>query len=178
MNTVSQNGFSSPVNFSASISPNTANPPTVSFANNGQVPSSTTTGVVTTSTTTTAGTYTITFNGDGGGVSRSCSVQLIVNAAARGFTLLVSPNSVDVAKGNNATYTVTANCTGAFTGPVTQLSAASSFSGLSYSFSSTSVNCGASVTLTVSGTGSVPQEQLSTPELRANQTITVSGEGA
>ncbi len=177
LSTTAANGFNSAVNFSSSINPNPSYAPSVSFSNNGAVPDATTVATVSTVGATPGNTYTITFTGTGGGVTQTCSRQLVVNAVPAGFSLSVTPSSSSVMKGNNATYTVTATCSGPFTGPVTNLTASSFYSNATYSFSSTSVGCGQSVTLTVGNTGSVPSNQLSTPQSQTAQTITVTGQG-
>ncbi len=176
LSTTPQNGFSSGVTFSHGFSPSSGTLPGISYTNNGAVPSSTTTANISTSTSTTVGTYTITFTGSGGGQSSGCSVTLTVNAAPAGtYTLSISPSSADVLKGNSQAYTVSATCTGGLAGPITALSANSGFSNLSYTFSNTTINCGGSVTLTITNTGNVPSNQLSTPQSRLGQTLTVTG---
>jgi hypothetical protein len=141
------------------------------------VPSSTTTATVSTTNTTPGNSYTITFTGTGGGVTQTCARQLDVTGLPPGFTLAISPTSSSVVKGTNATFSVTPTCTGSFVGPVTNLTASSFYTNLTYSFSSTTVACGQSVTLTVGNTGSIPSNQLSTPQATLPQAITVTGEG-
>jgi hypothetical protein len=82
---------------------------------------------------------------------------------------------VNVMRGNNKVYTVTAACTGGATGPISNLVATSAFTNLNYAFSNNSVNCGSSVTLTVSNTNAIGLTQFSTPQSRLPQTITVTG---
>jgi hypothetical protein len=178
LNTTAQNGFNSAVTFSSSITPSSGTLPQVSFTNNGAVPSATTTAVITTSSSTTPGTYTYTFTGDGGGQSHQCQTQLVVNALPRSLSFTVTPipsGTTGVMKGNNAQFNVQANCTGTFTSPVSSLAASSPFTGLTYTFSSPSVACGSSVTLTISNTGSLPPNELSTPQNINPKTITVTG---
>jgi hypothetical protein len=177
LTTTAANGFNSAVAFSSSISPSPSSSPTVSFTNNNAVPSSTTTATVSTTNTTPGNSYTITFTGTGGGVTQTCARQLDVTGLPPGFTLAISPTSSSVVKGTNATFSVTPTCTGSFVGPVTNLTASSFYTNLTYSFSSTTVACGQSVTLTVGNTGSIPSNQLSTPQATLPQAITVTGEG-
>lgn len=178
LSTTAANGFASPVTFSSSISPSTAVPPTVSFTNNGATPSATTTAVINTVETTTANTYTLTFTGTGGGQSHQCQTDLVVNAAPGNFHIDVTPDLTNVTKTSGSkNFNVTISCVGSFAGPVTELSASSPYTGLSYNFSSTTANCGQTVTLTVGNLSSVPQNQLSTPQERKGQIITVRGRG-
>ena len=81
LSTTAIGSFNSPVAFSASISPSSGVVPTISFTNNNQIPSATTTANVTTTTSTTPATYTITFTGTGGSSTNNCNVTLIINSA-------------------------------------------------------------------------------------------------
>ncbi len=175
--TTAENGFNSPVTFTSSITGSGNHPTYVTYTNNNATPSAVTTAVVGTSIATSANLFTITFTGTGGGVTKTCQTQLQVNAQPPGFSLAVSPSSTSVVKGANAVYTVTANCTGSFSGPVTNLAASSFYTNVTYTFSSSSVACGQSVTLTVNNTTAVPSNQLSTPQSALSQTITVTGQG-
>lgn len=180
LSTTGVNGFSSQVNFSASVSPNVGSGPSISFTNNNQVPDATTTAVVSTTSSTPANTYTITFTGTGGGQSHDCTGQLVVNPVPPpppGFDLTITPATTDTLKGSSPTYTVSATCVGGFTGPVHSLSATSEYTGITYTFSNSQVACGSSVTLTIGNTSAVPQGQLSTPQTRLPKTITVQGQG-
>ncbi len=177
ISTIGSNGFSSPVSFTSAMSPSGGTPPTISFTNNGSTPNATTTATVTTSGSTTPGTYTISFTGTGGGVSQNCSSQLVVNGIPPSFTLSVSPSGAQVEKNTNAVYTVTAICGGSFSGPVHTLSASSPFTGLTYTFSPTTISCGGTSTLTVGNTGAIPANQLSNAQTTLAQTLTVTGWG-
>ena len=178
MSTTGYNNFTSGVSFVSSISPSSGTPPTVSFSNNGAVPNSTTTAIVSTTTSTTAGTYTITFTDTGAGVSQNCSSQVIVNGPPPGFSFNINPGQASVSKGSNAVFTVTPDCIGGFNGTISHLSASSSFSNLTYTFSSSTVTCGSSVNLTVSNTGSAAQGELSPYGGSAiYKTLTVTGQG-
>lgn len=177
LSTSPSNGFSSAVNFTNTFSPNAGTLPSVSFVNNDAVPSDTTTAVITTTSSTTPGTYTITFTGTGGGVSQNCATQIVVVAAPPGFSFTITPNPTSVNKGANAIFTVTAVCTGGFTGTISSLSASSTFTGLSYAFSPAVVACGGNTTLTIGNTGPVPAGELSPVGGTAiYKTITVTGQ--
>ncbi len=178
MSTTGYNTFTSGVTFGYSITPSSGTPPTVSFSNNGAVPNATTTAVVHTSNSTTAGTYTINFTGTGGGISQNCSSQVIVNGPPPGFSFTVTPGQASISKGENAVFAITPDCIGGFNGTISNLSATSGFSNVSYSFSAASVTCGGSVNLTIGNTGSVPSGQRSPYGGSASyQTITITGEG-
>ncbi len=178
ISTTPSNGFNSPVTISTSISPLSGTIPTVSYINNGAVPGATTTVTLSTTNSTTPGTYTITFSASGGGVSNSCSRELIVSGPPPGFSFNITPGQASVDKGSNSVFVVTPDCVGGFNGTISNLSASSSFSNITYSFSNPSVTCGNSVNLTVSNTGAVPLGQLSPYGGGAiYQTITVTGQG-
>ncbi len=180
------NGFNSPVTYTASISPPVANPPVISLPSIGQSPPAITQANVTTSSGpsgTTPGTYTLTFTGTGGGVTRQCTTaQLIVNPSTPNFELQVTPGPEGVGVppsqttpnrillGQTKTFTVVAVCTGGFTGPITQLEAVSEFTGVTMSFSppgsppnGPTVNCGSSISLTANNSSSVTEQELSGP---------------
>lgn len=176
--TTPSGGFNSAVNFTPSISPSSGTPPTVTFSNNGATPPATTTAVVTTTGSTTAGTYTITFTGTGGGSTEDCQTQLVVSSTptSPGFSFNVTPNPKQISKGTDAVFTVTPVCTGGFNQAIGRLQASSEFTGVAYSFSAPSVACNSSVTLTVSNTAVVPQNQLSTVGNVLYKMITVTGQ--
>lgn len=180
ISTTGQNGFNSPVTVSHSINPNSGTLPSISYTNNGAVPPATTTAVVSTTAATTPSTYIITFSATGGSITRTCDVQLVVNAVpgVPDFSLTITPASASVLKtANSQVYTVSASCEN-ISGPITGLHVVNPKpfgDALTYNFSSTQVNCGSSVTLTVSGFGNV-NSGLSTPQNPSQyQNIVVSG---
>lgn len=173
--------FASAVTFTSGITPTNSAPPTVSYENNGATPEATTRAVITTTASTTSGTYTLQFTGTGGGVTKNCSVQLVVNSVPSGFTIGLTQNPQSVAQGQNAVFNVQVNCFGGFAGPVHSLAATIPFPNVTHTFSRTdNVTCGSSVTLTIGNTGSVPSGYLSPapPATQLYQTITVTGSGA
>lgn len=110
-------GFADPVTLSVSGLPNGAT---------GGFNPTTTTGTsstltVTTTATTTPGSYPLTITGTGGTptLSRTASATLVVDAPPTpDFSLSASPSSQSVTQGASASYTVTINRTGGFTGSV------------------------------------------------------------
>jgi subtilisin family serine protease len=85
---------------------------------------------VTTSTTTPAGSYRLTITGVGGGLTRTASATLVVNAPAVGdFSLTASPATQTVKQGLTGIYTIAIARTGGFSGAVT-LSTSSSPNGV------------------------------------------------
>lgn len=183
ISTTPANGFNSPVTFTASVSPTGTSTPTVSFSGNGQAPSAVTTANVSTAYDTSVNTYTITFTGDGGGTSANCNTQLVVNPAQGDFELVIqpstgilpntNPNRVNI--GTNAVFTVFAECTGGFNGTISNMSATTTFTGPSVSLGATSLACGATTTVTVTNTGSVPGSQQSTINNITSESVAVTG---
>jgi kumamolisin len=89
--------------------------------------------------TTATGTYTITVTGTGGGITHTATVSLTVTAAVAGtFTISVSPTSGYLVQGQSGYAVVTVKGSGGFTGAVA-LSAAGIPSGVTGSFSPTSI---------------------------------------
>lgn len=82
LDTTAINGFNSPVSFTHAFSNPSGTLPSITYSNNGAVPSATTVALITTTGSTTPGTYTITFTGTGGSQSHACpgEVTLIVNS--------------------------------------------------------------------------------------------------
>ncbi len=186
ISTTPLNGFNSPVTFTASLSPSSGTLPTVSFTNNGQVPAATTTANVSSTGSTSSGTYTITFTGNGGGKSAQCNpTQLVVNPAPPNFELTLSPSTgvtPDAPNrsniGTSPVFTVFANCTGGFSGPVFNLAASSTFTGLTVTLGATSLACGATTTLTISNTGNIPSNQQSSIVNIISESLSVTGQGS
>jgi uncharacterized membrane protein len=85
--------------------------------------------------TTATGTYTITVTGTGGGITHTATVSLTVTAAVAGtFTISVSPTSGYLVQGQSGYAVVTVKGSGGFA-----LSAAGIPSGVTGSFSPTSI---------------------------------------
>lgn len=176
INTTAINGFNSPVTFSSSFSPSSGTLPTVSLVNNGQTPPATTTATVSTTQSTTSATYTITFSGTGGGQSGTCNAQFVVNPPQPDFSLVLSPLSRTANIGTDVSFQVFANCTGGLSGPITGLTAATTFQGIpTPTLAATTLACGATTTVTVTGTASIPDIQQSTILNTILESVTVTG---
>jgi subtilisin family serine protease len=102
-----------------------------------------------------AGTSTLTITGTGAGLTRTATVQLVVQAPSStgDFAVSATPSSRAIKAGSSTTYSVTVTPSGGFTGTVS-LSATGLPSGATASFSPSSVAGGSgSSTLTVSTKG-------------------------
>jgi Peptidase_C39 like family len=117
----SVNGFSGSVSLFALNLPGNVvlsgtgfSPQTVNVPSGGSA-SSTFTYV--SNTTVPTGTFTVTMQGQGGGLTRSTTVSLTVNSAAD-FTVSASPSSRTIAQGQTTTYTITINSVNGFSGSV------------------------------------------------------------
>ncbi len=103
---------------------------------------------VATTAAATPGTYTVTVTGTSGTLSRTTTMQLVINAPpVPSFTLAATPASNTVTVGGSATYTVTSTATGGFTGNVT-LAASPAIAGVTYSFGTNPVAATGSSTFT------------------------------
>ena len=146
-------GFSSAIALSATGMPTgvTATFSPTSIAAPGSGTSSLTLAVA---STTTAGTYPITVTGTGGGITHTATVSLTVTAATAGaFTISVSPTSGSLDQGQSGYAVVSIAVSGGFDSAVS-LSAAGIPSGVTGSFSPTSITGAGSshFTLTVART--------------------------
>ncbi len=183
ISTTSQNGYSSAVTFSHSFSPNTGTLPTVTYGNNGAVPSATTYVNVWTGLYTTPGTYTITFTGTGGGKSHSCNVTFIVNTVAPTADIKANSSDGPINVSYNTAATISWTSTAATSCTVSPLSA----SGTSGSQSSGSLTVSTTYTLTCNGPGgsatdTVTVNVINVPDFTINctptsQTINLGGTG-
>jgi len=116
--------------------------------------------------TTTAGTYTITVTGTGGGLTKTTTVSLTVTAPSTGtFSLSVSPTSGYLDRGQSGYAVVTVTASGGFDSAVT-LSASGLPSGVTGSFSPTSVTGSGTSDFTLTVSGSAPT---------GTSTITITG---
>src|SRR3989454_978338 len=144
-------GTSVSVTFSASGLPSGA---TASFAPTSCVPTCSTTMTISTSTSTPAGTYSITIQAVGGGVTRTTAYSLTVRAAFN-FNLAVSPTSGTVTAGGSVTATVTATLVSGTSVAVT-FSTTGLPSGATASFAPTPCVPTCTSTMTISTTTSTP----------------------
>jgi endoglucanase len=140
-------GFGSSVAFSASGLPNgvTASFNPISTTGSGTVLTLAASGTATT------GPATITVTGSGGGLTRTTTIALTVNATQTpGFTLAAAPSSVTVNRGATATGTINITRTGGFAGAVS-VSATGLPSGVTASFNPVSAT-GNSTVITFNAT--------------------------
>jgi subtilisin family serine protease len=140
-----KNGFASTVSFS--LSGLTTGQATWSFAPPSVTKSGTSSLKVTTATSLAPGSYPLTIKGVSGSLLHTASVTLVV-AVPRDFSIALSPGSVTVTAGGNATCTVSVGTTGGFSGNVS-LAATGLPSGATATFSPSSVAAPGSSTLTV-----------------------------
>jgi kumamolisin len=158
-------GFDSAVALTASGQPTgvTASFSPTSIAAPG---SGTSTLTLAVASTTTTGTYTITVTGTGGGITHTATVTLTVTAAVTGsYTLSVSPTSGYLDRGQSGYAVVTVKASGGFDSAVA-LSATGIPSGVTGSFSPTSVTGSGTSDFTLTVSGSAPT---------GTSTITITG---
>src|SRR5438270_2924876 len=157
-------GFTGVVNFSVSGLPSGAS---ASFNPTSVTGSGASTLSVSTSSTTPAGTYTLTITGTSGTLSHSSTITLVVNpvGGVPGFTISVSPASLNVTRGNTGSYTVTIGAVNGFTGSV-GLSVSGLGSRVTGTFSPTSVTGSGTSTLSVTAARNAS---------RGARTITITG---
>jgi hypothetical protein len=108
------NGFSGPVNFSASGLPSGA---AASFVPPSITGSGSSTLTVSTSASTPVGTYTLTITGAAGALSHSVNVTLSVNSGGD-FSLSASPTTLQVPRGGSRSDNVTVSALQGFTGTI------------------------------------------------------------
>jgi subtilisin family serine protease len=144
-----KNGFASTVSFS--LSGLTTGQATWSFGPPTVTKSGTSSLKVTTAASLAPGSYPLTIKGVSGSLSHTAPVTLVV-AVPRDFSIALSPASVTVTGGANATYTVSIGAAGGFTGNVS-LAATGLPSGATATFSASSVAAPGSSALTVRTTG-------------------------
>ncbi|HEV7639893.1 MAG TPA: S8 family serine peptidase [Gaiellaceae bacterium] len=142
-----KNGFASTVSFS--LSGLTTGQATWSFGPPTVTKSGTSSLKVTTAASLAPGSYPLTIKGVSGSLSHTASVTLVV----RDFSIALSPASVSVTAGGNATYTVSIATIGGFSGSVS-LAATGLPSGATATFSTNPVAAPGSSTLTVRTTQS------------------------
>ena len=162
-------GFSSAIALSATGQPANVtvsfNPTSIAAPGSG-----TSTMTMAVASTTATGTYTITVTGTGGGVTQTATVNLTVTApASANFTISASPTAITVVRGSSGTSTITTAALNGFNWPIT-LSATGQPSGVTVSFSSTSIPAPGSGTSTMKVTTT---SRAST----GTHTITIKGTG-
>jgi len=162
------NGYSSPVNLSASGVPSGA---TATFSPNPAAPPSSSTLAVSLGSSTPSGTYSLKITGvgtDSASITHSTTVTLVV--ASPNFSLSVSPSSQTVKGAGTTSYTVTLAATNGYSSAVT-LSATGLPTGGVASFSANPV------TPSASGTSSVLTVTTSATTPAGTYALTVTGTG-
>jgi uncharacterized membrane protein len=141
-------GFTGNVSFSISGLPSGA---TASFTPTSVVGSGSSTLTVNTATSTPPGIYTLTVKGTSGALTYSTQIKLAVNA----FLVAATPTSRAVSRGSSTTFSVSVTPSSGFTGNVS-FSITGLPSGVTASFSPTSVARSGTTTLTVNTSSSTP----------------------
>lgn len=122
-----------------------------------------------TTKTTAQGSYTLSLTVSGGGVTKTASLILEVEAAPEeDFTIIVAPTSSEIEQGEVATHIVTINSIAGFKSTV-DLSASGLPDGATATFSTTKITPGGSSTLTIKTSKKTPA---------GSYAITVAGSGA
>ncbi len=141
-------GFTGTVSLSAG--------PTIPGVSYSFSPSSISTGSSTltclTSSSATPGTHTITITGTSGALTRTTSVQLTIQSSMA-FSIAASPSSTTVLQGSSSNVSIQSTPTGGFSGTVS-LSASPAISGITYTFSPTSITASGSSTLSIQASAS------------------------
>jgi len=140
-------GFDSAVTLTASGLPSGI---TASFSPSSITGAGSSTLTFTVGSTATAGTYSITVTGTSGSTVETTTVSLTVTSsgATGSFSVSASPSSLTVARSNSGTVTVTTAVTGGFSGAIS-LSASGLPSGVTATFSPSSITGAGSSTLTL-----------------------------
>jgi len=141
------NGFKDPVTLTASNLPAGSS---ATFSPQTLDTKTTSTFAVTVGAATPAATYNdLTVTGTGGGVTKSITVSLIVQAATPpSFTLTPSPTSASMLPGDTAAYSIATSAQNGFTGAIS-FSVAGAPAGSTSTFTPASVNVGGTTSLQV-----------------------------
>ena len=161
-------GFNSAITLSATGQPTGV---TVSFGTNPIAAPGSGTSIMTmaVASTTATGTYPITVTGTGESIARAATVTLTVTAPpSANFTISASPSAITVVRGSSGTSTITTAALNGFNSAIA-LSATGQPSGVTVSFSPTSIPAPGSGTSTMKVTTS----RAST----GSHTITITGKG-
>jgi hypothetical protein len=148
VNVTPSNGFNSNVSFSVSGLPSGAS---ASFSPTTVAGSGSSTMTVNTSSSTPSGAYTLTISANGGGLTQTTQVTLVV----AGFSVAATPSSQTVSPGTSTNYTVNVTPSNGFTSNVS-FSVSGLPSGATASFNPISVPGSGSSTMTVTTSSSTP----------------------
>src|SRR5215471_17389486 len=171
ISTTVSGGFNSAVSFSVSGLPSgvtgTFNPTSIAAPGSGN-----STLTFSASTTATTGTANVTVTATGGGVTHTTTVALTVTSTATpDFSLSASPSSLSIAQGSSGTSTISTTVSGGFNSAIS-LSASGMASGVTASFSPTSIAAPGSGSSTLSFTASSTATTGT-----SNVTVTATGGG-
>jgi len=171
ISTTVSGGFNSAVSFSVSGLPSgvtgTFNPTSIAAPGSGN-----STLTFSASTTATTGTSNVTVTATGGGVTHTTTVALTVTSTATpDFSLSASPSSLSIAQGSSGTSTISTTVSGGFNSAIS-LSASGMASGVTASFSPTSIAAPGSGSSTLTFTASSTATTGT-----SNVTVTATGGG-
>lgn len=139
------NGFNSSVTLSAPTPPSGIS---VTFGTNPVANGSgTSTATIAVASTVQTGTYNVTISGTGGGVTSTTTLSVSVSNTTASFSISASPTSTSVTQRGSTSVTVTATATGGFDSAISL--SASGGSGLTFSFSPTSITGSGTSKLTI-----------------------------
>ena len=155
-------GFESAVTLSASGQPTGV---TVGFSPASITGTGTSSLSITVGSSVAAGTYTITVTGTSGSTTETTKVSLTVTSTTAAFSISASPASLTVDRGSSGDVTVTTSVTGGFDSAIA-LSASGEGSGVTISFSPTSITGAGSSTMKITVSGSAST---------GDHTITITG---
>jgi kumamolisin len=155
-------GFDSAVTLSASGQPTGV---TVGFSPASITGTGTSSLSITVGSSVAAGTYTITVTGTSGSTTETTKVSLTVTSTTAAFSISASPASLTVDRGSSGDVTVTTSVTGGFDSAIA-LSASGEGSGVTISFSPTSITGAGSSTMKITVSGSAST---------GDHTITITG---
>jgi subtilase family serine protease len=154
-------GFDSAISLSATGQPSGV---TVSFSPASITGAGTSTMTMTVGTSVGIGTYTITVTGTSGSAVETTTVSLSVTRPVSSFTVSASPTSLNIARGNSGTSTITTTIIGNFNSAI-NLSASGQGTGLSVSFSPSTIAAPGSgtstITITVGSSATVGRHSIS-----------------
>jgi len=156
-------GFNSAVTLSASGAPAGV---TVGFSPSSITGTGSSTLTFTVASTTAAGTYSIAVKGTSGSTTSTTNVSLTVTGTApAGFSISASPASISISRNTSGSVTISSSVTGGFSSAIA-LSSSGGGSGLTVTFSPTSITGAGSSTMTV---------RVGSGASLGNHTITVTG---
>jgi kumamolisin len=150
ISTTISGGFNSAISLSASGQPSGV---TVSFspASIAAPGSGSSTMTMAVGSSTAAGTYPITVTGTGDNITRTATVTLTVTAPAADFSISASPTTVTVVRGSSSSSTISTKALNGFSSSIA-LSASGQPSGVTVSFTPTSITGSGTSTMKISTT--------------------------